>query len=149
MSIEAELVYPDTRDALYELIDQGTFAGYHVDAFYQLPVDYATRQNEGTNKPTATVLIYSTGGTEGWIDRVDRATVEVYAPGPDSVRVAEAIRSHLAGDQSLWGTEGKPHDLDAGYIDGIRCETTPHDVPHAAETVNLARAGYLVTSRPI
>lgn len=128
-----DLVFPDTRDVLYELIDEGSFAGKVATAFYQLPVDYATREG-------ATVLIYTTGGTQGWVDRVDRATVEVYAPGETAVKVAEAIRARIVG---------AGHDLAAGYVDDIACDITPHDVPHAAETVNLARAGYLVTSRPV
>lgn len=130
---EADLVFPDTRDVLFELIDGGEFAGSVVAAAYRLPVDYATR-------PEVTALIYTSGGTQGWVDRVDRATVEVYAPGEQAMRVAEAIRAVLVGDG---------HDLAAGYVDEITCDITPHDVPHAAETVALARAGYLVTTRPI
>ena len=133
MSIVEGLLYPDARDALYELVDGKTFADYQATAYYQLPVDYASREG-------ATVLIYTTGGTEGWVDRVDRATVEVYAPGPDAVKVAEGIRAAIVGHG---------HELEAGYIDEISCDITPHDVPHQAETVNLARAGYLVTTRPL
>lgn len=130
---EADLVFPDTRDVLFELIDGGEFAEVEVAAVYRLPVDYATRDS-------VTALIYTSGGTQGWVDRVDRATVEVYAPGEQAMRVAEAIRAALVGDG---------HDLDAGYVDEITCDITPHEVPHAAETVALARAGYLVTTRPI
>ena len=139
MSIVEGLLYPDTRDALYELVDGKTFAGYETTAFYQLPVDYAER-SAPPNELVATALIYTTGGTEGWVDRVDRATIEVYAPGPDAVKVAEAIRAAIVGHG---------HELEAGYIDEISCDITPHDVPHQAETVNLARAGYLVTTRPL
>lgn len=129
--------FPDTRDVLFEMIDGGEFAGVTVAAFYQLPIDYAERATVGE---TPIVLIYTSGGTQGWIDRVDRATYEVYAPGTQAVEVAEAIRAHVVGSG---------HDLEAGYVDDIACDITPHDVPHASEAVNLARAGLLVTTRPL
>lgn len=128
------LEYPDVRDALYELIDGREFASRTATAFYRLSLDYVTVAQAG-----AAVLIYTSGGKEGWLDRVDRATVEVYAPGAVAVEVAEAIRAAIVG-------EG--HDLAAGYIDSVECDITPHDVPYQSEAVNLARAGYLVTTRP-
>lgn len=127
--------YPDTRDALYELIDGRTFAGRTVTAYYQLQLDYATAAQDGP-----VVLIYTTGGSEGLVDRVDRATVEVYAPGTAAVEVAEAIRVAVVD---------RPHDLEAGYIDSVRTDITPHDVPYQSELVNLARVSFLVTSRPL
>ena len=142
--------YPDTRDALYELIDGRTFAGRKAVAYYRITVDNQGRPAYLTMGPDeATVLLYTVGGTQGYIDRVDRATVEVYAPGTSAVEVAEAIAAEIAGDPALYGMGGKPHDLDAGYIDGISVEVTPHDVPFQSDLVNLARATYLVTSRPL
>lgn len=129
------LVFPNTRDVLFELIDGREFSGAQVAAFYQLPVDYAADASE-----TPQVLIYTAGGTQGWIDRVDRATIEVYAPGQQAEFVANAIVSAVVG---------QGHDLAAGYVDEIRCDITPHDVPFQSEVVNLARAGLLVTTRPI
>lgn len=126
------LTYPDTRDVLFELIDGQEFAGYTAQAVYQLPIDFATREG-------LTVLIFTTGGTEGYVDRVDRATVEVYAPAPDAVRASEEIRAAIVG-------EG--HDLVAGYVDTIACDVTPHDIPFTADT-SQARTGYLVTTRPL
>ena len=134
-AIVEHLVFPNTRDVLYELIDGAEFAGRTVTAYYQLPVDYSM-QAQGS----PVVLIYTAGGTQGWIDRVDRATVEVYAPGTAAVEVAEGIAAAVVG---------QGHDLAAGYVDEIVCDITPHDVPHASEAVNLARAGYLDTTRPI
>lgn len=130
----AAAVYPDTRDALYELIDGREFAGRTATAYYQLGLDYTTVGQAG-----AAVLIYTTGGSEGAIDRVDRATVEVYAPGTKAVEVAEAIRAAIVD---------RPHDLEAGFIDNISTDVTPHDIPFQSELVNQARVTFLVTVRP-
>lgn len=130
-------VYADPRDFLFELIDGMAVDGTTVSAFYRLPGDYTT-----PDPARASTLIYATGGTEGAIDRVDRVTVEVYAPGTTAVRVAEAVRARLVND-------GYPHDLEAGLVDEIRCDVTPHDVPFVAETVNQANAVYLVEHRPL
>lgn len=127
-------VYPDAREALYELVSGEQFAGRTVTAYFQLQLDYVTVAQAG-----AAVLLYTTGGTEGHIDRVDMATIEVYAPGTKAVEIAEAIRAAIVD---------RPHDLDVGYIDDITCTVTPHDVPYQSEAVNLARAVYAITTRP-
>lgn len=128
------LVFPDTREVLYELIDGQTFAGREVTAYFQLPADWLEVAEQG-----AAVLVYTSGGNQGWIDRTDRATVEVYAPGTAAVAVAEGIRAAIVG---------QGHDLVAGYVDEVRCDITPHDIPYVSEAVNQARMGLLVTSRP-
>lgn len=127
-------VYPDTREVLSALIDGHEFAGRLATTYFQLQTDYQSVAQDG-----AAVLIYTTGGTEGHIDRVDRATIEVYAPGTDAVAVSEAIRAAIVESD---------HDTAAGYVDDVRCEVTPHDVPFPSELVNQARATYLVTARP-
>lgn len=135
MSVTEDLLFPDTREVLFELLDGRTFAGRLVSMYFQLPVDFTTpRAGEATG------LVYTTGGTQGFIDRVDRATIEIYAPGTAAVEVAEAIRASIVGDGI---------DTAEGYVDSITCDVTPHDVPHVSEAVNLARMSLLVTSRPL
>lgn len=132
---------PDlAREAAFELIDSRWFTDLtgtdrQAFAFYELPADYL---DVGTDK--ASVSLYTTGGNRGDIDRTDRLTVEVYAPGTAAVEVAEAIEALLVND-------GGDHDLQAGYVDEVRCDITPHDVPFPAD-VNQARVGFLVTHRP-
>jgi|SRR5690625_501561 len=128
------------REAAFELIDGRWFTDLtgtdrQAFAFYQLPGDYL---NVGDDK--ASVALYTTGGNEGDYDRTDRLTVEVYAPGTAAVEVAEAIKTLLVNN-------GADHDLQAGYVDEVRCDITPHDVPFPAD-VNQARVGFLVTHRP-
>jgi hypothetical protein len=124
------------RDAAFELINGRTFHGRLTLAFFQLPDDYL---DVGTDK--ASVALYTTGGNEGYMDRTDRLTVEVHAPGTAAVLVAEAISSVLVNG-------GMPHDLDVGYVDEIRLDVTPYDVPFPGGGVNQARAVFLVTYRP-
>ena len=133
---ETETYVPDlAREAAFELIDGREFGDRQAFAFFQLPADYL---DVGADK--ATVGLYTTGGNRGDFDRTDRLTVEVHAHGTDAVDIAEAISDLLVND-------GAPHDLEAGYVDEIRCDITPYDIPFPAD-VNQARAVFLVTHRP-
>jgi hypothetical protein len=130
------LVFPDTRDALFDLIDGATHLGQPVRAVYQLPAD-----SYGAIKgPFPIALLYVTGGTRGFVDRVDRATIEVYAPGQAAVNTLESISASIIGD----GIE-----TPSGFIDSIEADITPAEVPYQSDTLNKATATFLVTSRPI
>jgi len=133
--IEA-LVFPETRSALFDLIDGSTHDGESVRAAYQLQAD----SRGALLGPFPVALIYVTGGTQGYIDRVDRATIEVYAPGEQAVNVLESICASIVGD----GIE-----TPSGYIDQIEPDVTPAEVPYQSDTLNRATATVLVTSRPI
>lgn len=129
------LVFPSVRDALYELIDGATHLGEPVKAFYQLPADdYGSLQG-----PFPVCLIYVTNGPEGFIDRVERAVLEVYAPGSLAVETLESIRASIVG----WDIE-----TPKGYLDKVRCVEVPTDVPYQSDTLNKATAFFDVTVRP-
>ena len=133
--IEA-LVFPDTRDALFDLIDGSTHLGDTVRAVYQLPADaYGTVQG-----PFPLALIYTSGGTQGFVDRVDRAAVEVYAPGQKAVQTLESISASIVGGDI---------ETPSGYVDSIEPDATPADVPYPSDTLNKAVATFLVTVRPV
>jgi hypothetical protein len=130
------LVFPDTRDALFDLIDGATHLGQPVRAVYQLPADdYGVIEG-----PFPVALIYVTGGTRGFVDRVDRATIEVYAPGQQAVNTLESIGASIVGDSI---------ETPSGYLDGIEFDITPADIPYQSDTLNKAVATFLVTSRPL
>jgi len=130
------LVFPDTRDAMFDLVDGETHLGQPVRAVYQLPAD-----DYGAIKgPYPLALIYVTGGTRGFVDRVDRATIEVYAEGQAAVNTLESISASIIGE----GIE-----TPSGFIDSIAAEITPADVPYQSDTLNKATATFLVTSRPL
>ena len=133
--IEA-LVFPDARDALFDLIDGASHDGATVKAVYQLPADgYGTIQG-----PFPLALIYTTGGTKGFVDRVDRATIEVYASGQQAVNTLESIIASIVGTDI---------ETPSGYLDGIESDIVPADVPYQSDTLNKAIATVMVTSRPI
>ena len=130
------LVFPDTRSALFDLIDGSTHEGAQVRAVYHLPADsYGTLQG-----PFPVAHIYVTGGTEGYIDRVDRAAIDVYAEGEQAVNVLESIRAYIRGVNI---------ETPSGFLDRIDPDVTPADVPYQSDTLNRATASFLVTSRPL
>lgn len=131
------LVFPDVRASLFDLIDGATHLGERVRAVYQLSADKTTGGVEG---PFPVALIYVTGGSRGFVDRVDRATVEVYAPGTAAVETLESIAASITGADI---------ETPSGYLDGIEADVTPADVPYQSDTLNKAVATFLVTSRPL
>lgn len=126
--------YPDTRAALRHLIDGTTHADQTVTAYYELSIGFTD------TLPAA--LIYVTGGTEGYFDRVDRATIEVYAPGEQALAVAESVRVAVTHRDGV-------EVPGVGYFDAIEPDVTPADVPYQDDRTNLARATYRVTARPL
>ena len=130
------LVFPDTRSALFDLIDGAAHEGVTVRAVYHLPADaYGALQG-----PYPIAHVYVTGGTEGYVDRVDRATIDVYAPGEQAVNVLESIRASIRGENI---------ETPSGFLDRIDPDITPADVPYQSDTLNRATATFLVTSRPL
>jgi len=129
------LVFPDTRSVLFDLIDGATHLGSRVRAVYHLDVD----GQGGLLGPFPLALIYVTGGSEGFLDRVGRATVEVYAPGEQAVQTLESIRASIRGENI---------ETPSGFVDRIDPDVTPADIPYQSQTLNRATATFLVTSRP-
>ena len=134
--IEA-LVFPSARSVLFDLIDGAQHLGAPVRAAYNLPAD----QYGALQAPFPIAHIFTLpGGREGFIDRVDRVTVEVYAVGEKALDTLESIRASIVGDSI---------ETPSGYIDSITCDAVPAEVPYQSETLNKATASFLVTSRPI
>ncbi|UXM92560.1 hypothetical protein [Paenarthrobacter sp. JL.01a] len=130
------LVFPDVRECLTDLVDGTEHLDETVRMVWHLPADdYGVLQG-----PFPVVLVYTTGGTEGYIDRVDRVTLECYAPGTQAVNTLESIKAFICGT-----------DIETvhGYLDGISVDQVPTDVPYASDTLNKADATFLVTSRPL
>ncbi|GAP53963.1 hypothetical protein AHiyo6_05280 [Arthrobacter sp. Hiyo6] len=74
------------------------------------------------------------------MDRVDRATIEVYAPGQQAVSTLESIAASIIGDDI---------ETPSGFLDKIEQDITPADVPYQSDTLNKAVGTFLVTSRPL
>ena len=130
------LVFPDARAVLFDLIDGHEHPDGVVHAFYQQPAD----ELGAPEGPFPVAVIYATGGSEGYVDRVDRVTVEVFAPMPVAVRVLESIRASIVGDNI---------ETPSGFVDEIRTLTVPVDVPYPSATLSKATASFEVVSRPV
>ncbi|MGM7776135.1 hypothetical protein ACSVHC_08970 [Arthrobacter sp. KNU-44] len=130
------LVFPDTKSALFDLIDGTMHIGVVVHAFTWLPAD-----DYGILKgPFPIAHIYGSGGNRGFVDRVDRRTIEVYAPGQQALEVLESITAAICGENI---------DTPSGFLDKVESDIVPDDVPYQSDTLNKAVATFLVTSRPI
>jgi hypothetical protein len=130
------LVFPDVRECLNDLIDGTEHLDESVRMVWHLPADeYGLLQG-----PFPLVMVYTNGGTEGYIDRVDRVTLECYAPGTRAVNTLESIKAFICGT-----------DIETvhGYLDSIRSDQVPEDVPYTSDTLNKATATFTVTSRPL
>lgn len=130
------LVFPDPRACFQDLIDGTTHVGVSVRAVWFLPADSYGK----LLGPFPVILIYVADGTEGAFDRVDRVKLECYAPGTQAVNVLESVKSYICGA-----------DIETahGYLDSIRVDQVPVDVPYPSDTLNKAEASFLMTSRPI
>lgn len=130
------LVFPDTKSALFDLVDGATHMGEPVRAVTWLPAgDYGALVG-----PFPLAHIYGRPGTTGFVDRVDRRTIDVYAPGEQALNVLESITASICGT----GIE-----TPSGYLDKIEVDENPEDSPYQSDTLNKATATFLVTSRPI
>lgn len=137
------LVFPDSRSAVWELLngsvhyDEFTKTEVIVRAVVNLPVD-----KMGLIQGPFPVAHVRNGapGTQGFVDRVDRVAIDVYAPHETAVNVCESICTYLTGS----GIE-----TPSGYLDSIEPDELPVDVPYQSEVVHQATASVLVTSRPI
>ena len=131
------LVFPDTRGVLFDLIDGSSHLGTPVRAVYHLPAD-SYGSIEG---PFPLAHIYTIpGGGVGYVDRVDRIKVELYAPGEQAVDTLESIRASIVG----WGIE-----TPSVYVDKIEDISPPIDVPYQSDILNKAEAMFDVTTRPV
>lgn len=137
------LVFPDVHDAVWDLLsgsqhyDKFTDSTVTVRAVTTLPVDsYGLLEG-----PFPLAHIRSAApGTQGFVDRVDRVAVDVYAPLETALNVLESIVTYLSG----MGIE-----TPSGYLDAIEPDDLPVDVPYQSDVVRQATASFLVTSRPI
>lgn len=134
------LVFPDTRAAVRDLLDGVVLLGNPVRAVYTLPVNGYASALEGA-VPVA--LVTAGPGAQGYIERIEPVTVEVYAEGSTAIDTLEAVTALIVGI----GIEA-PGGV---YLDEIRVLSSPVDTPSPvqSESLNRAVATYEVTSRPL
>lgn len=136
------MVFPDVRSGLRDLLtgsthyDQATDSTVMVTAVKHLEVG----DKGALLGPFPLAQVFVTGGTRGHVDRVDRVKVDLYAPGEQAVNVLESITAYICRAGV---------DTTAGYLDSIDPDVTPVEVSYFSDTLNLATATFLVTSRPL
>lgn len=134
------MIFPDTRAAILELID-GTTHEYN-DTFHEVPAYYSQPSDEnGQHVVTGPqAVVYATGGQEGYVDRVDQITVDLFAPrGELAVKVLESIKDDITGENI---------DTPEGFLDTVAVRTVPVDVPYGFG-ISLARVTFDVITRPV
>ena len=134
------MIFPDTRAAILSLIDGTTHEAlgqsHTVTAWYHQPADdYGQPVGDF---PQA--VVYATGGTEGWVDRVDQITVELFAArGELAVRVLESIKDAITGENI---------ETPEGFLDTVAVRTVPVDVPYQNASLSKAQMALEVITRP-
>lgn len=131
------LVFPNPRSCLFDLIDGAEHLGQTVHAFYQEP---ANELGALQGPFPVAVIVAMPGGSEGYVDRVDRMSIDVYAPGESAVDTLESIKASICGDSV---------ETPSGYLDSIKPDQVPTDIPYVLDTINKATATFLLTSRPL
>src|SRR5690625_3500298 len=130
------LVFPDTRGAIYDLLNGATHVGETVLATYHLPADdYGSLVG-----PFPVAHITTEPGTQGYLDRKDRITVNVYAPGEQAMNVAQSVYASIVGDGFETPSE---------YLDEIQADQTPYERQYPSDTLNQAEFRVVVTARPV
>ncbi|MEE6295197.1 hypothetical protein [Georgenia wangjunii] len=130
------MAFPDAREAVAQLLTgmatrHGELAVYDVR-----PTDFEE------HLPVA--IVYRVGGTQAQTERVDRITVEVYAPatspGNQTAQVADDVSTALADRYHVVAG--------VGVIDWVDVESVPVDVPFPSDVVGQYVATYRLTTRP-
>lgn len=130
------LVFPDTRGAVWDLINGAEHVGVTVSAFYHLPADdYGSLVG-----PFPVAHITTEPGAQGYLDRKDRITVNVYAPGEQAMNVAQSVYASIVGPDI---------ETPSGYLDEIQADQTPYERPYPSDTLNQAEFRVVVTVRPV
>ena len=124
--------YPDTREAIWQIVEHEQFAGAQGAPFFHLTTDFEQHM--------AAVQIILLTGVEGFLERVDRVQVDVYAEGQAAADYLAALHTRLIGENLTVA--------DVGLFDGIVSELAPHDVPYPSDRTNVASMTIRATTRP-
>lgn len=135
------LVFHDARAGLFELIDGSAHVGRVVGGVPEMVTVRAsyhlTADERGGIGPNPQVVIVLDPGTQGDIDRVDRVSLDCYAPGEQALNVLNSILGVVV-DSHIETPSGV-------YLDRVEVDQTPHELPYPSDTANQARCRLLVT----
>lgn len=129
-----QLVFPDGREALKDLLDGKSFAGRVVSAGSFMTLE---AYNNALNVPF--VLITTDGGNPSYVDQSEQLTLQVNGPGGEALSIAQDIRTQIVGDNI---------DTSAGFLDSVKADRLP-TVTSPSDQMDQAVLLVSVISRPI
>ncbi|MDS2172521.1 hypothetical protein Q7C18_07435 [Nesterenkonia sp. CL21] len=134
------LVWPDTVEALFELLDGTEHAGHPIKLIEEEPPPIPDQAELGADQPV--VVVNLDDSAIGEIDRVDKFRLEVHAHGRALARtVAESITA-LVCVEGGWETP-------SALIDLAEHRTGPAVVPHPSQNVRKVAVTFWLTTRPL
>ena len=129
-----QLVFPDGRKALTDLLDGKSFAGWVVAAGSFMPLE---AYNNALTVPF--VMITTDGGNPSYVDHTDQLTLQVNGPGGVALSIAQDIRTQIVGDNI---------DTAEGFLDAVKADRLP-TVSSPSDQMDQAVLLVSVISRPI
>lgn len=127
------MIFPESREAFFELINGQEHEGRTVSAYYVLPRDWS----EGF--PAAEIHVQR-GAVHG-VDRTEIVVINLYADAGEALPILHSIGRVLCDS---------PHSVEGvGLIDVVKYEETPRDIPYYSMDVMQAQAAFRTVSRPV
>lgn len=133
-------VWPDTVEALFELLDGTEHAGHQIKLVEEQQGSGPNEREFGMDE--VTVVVNLQDSAIGHVDRVDKFRLEIYGHGRKTARdVAESINSMVCVEGG-WET-------DAALVDLVEPKSGPAIAPHPSEQVRRADVSFWITTRPL
>lgn len=138
------LVFHDSKAGLFDLIDNTEHVSWVFDGEPQtvtVKAAYHVLADERGSVEANQVVLTQDAGTQGDMDRVDRVSVDCYAPGEQAMNILNSVLGYVVGS----GIETSS----GVYLDHVQVDQTPHELPYPSDTINHAMCRLLVTVRTI
>lgn len=133
-------IWPDTIEALFELLDGTEHAGHRIKLIEENPGSGPNDREIGLDE--VTVIVNLQDSAIGHVDRVDKFRLEVYGHGRKVPRdVAESINSVVCIEGG-WETP-------SALIDLVEPKSGPAPTPHPSDQVRRADVSFWITTRPL
>lgn len=131
-------VYPDVVQMMVERLSQMPDAPLVMKV---LPVDW--------REQLPVVHVTHGGGTQGFLERVTRINVDVYAayPPDEGGESAEVLAERIHGFLVPGVGFSSCFETVEGFADEVECDPIPTTIPYQIDEVALVSAAYHVTTR--
>lgn len=138
------MIFHDAKGGIFELINGTEHVSWVYDGEPQtvtIQAAYHTLADERGSVEANQVVLTADAGTQGFLDRVERISLDCYAPGEQAMNILNSVLGLVVGA----GIE-----TESGiYLDRVEVDQTPHELPYPSETMNHAMCRLLVTVRAV